>query len=240
MNFVDIFIIIFIGLFAIFGLYKGLIKIIFSFSKKIVAFVASYFLVGPFRKILLPSKLGLSINSKVFEWILQKNALLANLKDPTPADIEAIAESTNLPKFICDILYKLVEDDIAGKTLGELLSETVTYYIVTALAYIILVIILVIVISILSNVLNSLFETVVLKPFNRILGMCLNAFIAILFISLFFLGLNALAPTVSLISTFVDTYIDPNNPSFGIARFLYNNNILMWIVSDLININDII
>lgn len=239
MNFVDIFIIIFIGLFAIFGLYKGLIKIVFSFSKKLVAFVASYFLVSPFRKILLPSKLGSSINTKVFEWILEKNALLANLTDPTAADIEAIAESTNLPKFICDILIKLVEDDIAGKTLGELIAETVTYYIVTALAYIILVIILILVISILSNVLNSLFETVVLKPFNRILGMCLNAFVAILFISLFFLGLNALAPTVSFVNNFVETYIDPGNPSFGIARFLYNNNILMWIVSNLINVNDI-
>lgn len=239
MNFVDVFIIIFIGLFAIFGLYKGFIKIIFSFSKKLVAFIASYFLVAPFRKILLPSKLGTVINSKVFEWILEKNALLANLTDPTAADIEAISESTNLPKFICDILLKLVEDDLGGKTLGELISETVTYYIITVLAYIILVIILILVISILSSVLNSLFETIVLRPFNRILGMCLNSIIAILFISLIFLGLNALSPTVGFINSFVETYIDPSNTSFGVARFLYNNNVLVWIMANLVNAKDI-
>lgn len=239
MNYFDIFVLIFIGIFAIIGLSKGFVKIIFSFSKKIIAFIVAYFLVGPFRNILLPTKLGMTINASILGWVVEKNATLASLTDPTAADLEALSESMNIPKFLCEMLLKLVEEDLTGKTLGQLIADTLTYYAVTAIAYILLVIILMIVVSLLSSVLNSLFETVFLKPINRILGMGLNTIIALLFISLILLGLNALAPTVTFVGEFVETYIDPSNPDFGITRYLYNNNILIWVMNNVINIEDV-
>ena len=70
--------------------------------------------------------------------------------------------------------------------------------------------------------------------------MALNGFIGLLFVSLFLLGCNALSSTVGFVNTFVETYIDPTNPSFGVARFLYNNNILYLLIPNLINIQDIL
>ena len=239
MTMVDIFIIIFITIFALIGLKKGLIKIIFSFSKKLIAFIAAYFLTKPFTKLLIPSKLGVSINNSILEWICEKWPEIASITDPSAADIEIISESSHMPKFIIDMLLKLIDSDSIETTFGNLIADTITHYTVTVIAYFLLVIILLIVVSLLSNVLNSLFETVVLKPINRILGMLINITISLLFVSLALLALNALAPTVGFIDDFVQAYIDPSNSDFGVARFLYNNNILVWLMDNLISLEDI-
>ena len=235
---VDYIVLGFILIFAIIGVCKGLFKMIFSLSKKIIAFIVAYYLAGPVRDLLLPTTIGEKINGSVLAWVTEKIPDLVNITSPTDEQLSTISSSLNLPKFIVELILKAFNDKITTMSIGDTIASTVTYYTLTVLSYVGLFIVISILVLILGSLLNSLFESPILKPINRILGLGLGVLIATLIISLLLLITQSLS-SWSFMGDFVQSQIDPTNPSFGVTRFLYNHNILTYAIENVININQI-
>lgn len=238
LNIVDYIVLGIILLFAIIFFFKGFIKSLFSLTKKVLAIFLSFLLVKPVSGILLGTSLGDSARSSVLDWVVSKLGDVANITNPTSEQIGELSSSLNIPKFICDWIFQGFENNLADCTLGEAISKTITYYAFNILTFIALFIILSILIWIVVKVLNKVVETPLLKPINRLLGFALGAVYGALIVSVIFLGMSALS-SWDFINNIIQTYIDPLNESFGVARFLYNNNLLVLIYENIINIENI-
>ncbi len=225
-------------LFLIIGLAKGFFKMVFSLSKKIISLVLAYFLVSPVRSFVISSELGLKINNYCLDIVNSKLGDLALITNPSAEQIESLSDLLNLPKFVINLLYKAFQNDVTTMPLGESIAQTISYYFITIVSFIVLVIVIALLVFILARLLNSLFETPVLKPINRLLGMGLGLIIGVMIISFIFLIAQSMV-SLDFVGDLIEKYIDPNNPEFGIARFLYNNNFLLYALENIIHINDI-
>ena len=155
---------------------------------------------------------------------------------------EALTESLNLPKFISDLLVKVVGDGTAteGMTLGQVLAETLTYYVLTIVAFLLLLIVASIVIALLSKLLTNLFESESLSGINRFLGFVLGLAIGVVFIWIAFIVVDFAGTFIPWLQEKVVDYIDPESTEFGIARWMYNNNFMSTLIHNLLQSGDVL
>lgn len=240
LSIIDIIILVVVGVFAIIGLSKGFIKMIFSLSKKFIALLGSYLLVAPVRGVLLPSKIGLALYNPILNFINEKGGSLAQLTEFTDEQVSSLAQTMSVPEFIA----KLIGDSLAknlpeGLTLGESISQTLTYYALTVICFVALFIVILLLVYVLSKLLNSLFESLLLKPFNRLLGLAIGLLLGLFFVSLGLMIMSALS-SVEFVNNLISTQIEPANETFGIARWLYNNNLLVWFLKNVMHADEIV
>ena len=143
---------------ALIGIKKGFVKVLFSLIRKFASFFIALFLVKPVRSFLRTTVVNDKIYGFFLNWVNGKGE---QFSQPVPEGgmSEALKESLNLPKFLCDLLSKVIGDGSSteGMTLGEVFSETLTYYVLTIVAFILLLIVASIVIALLSSGLIQFF-----------------------------------------------------------------------------------
>ena len=226
---------------ALVGIKKGFIKVLFSLIRKFASFFIALFLVKPVRSFLRTT----IVNDKVFDffnnWTSSKGGAM-NEQIPEGGLSEALTESLNLPKFISDLLVKVVGDGTAteGMTLGQVLAETLTYYVLTIVAFLLLLIVASIVIALLSKLLTNLFESESLSGVNRFLGFVLGLAIGVVFIWIAFIVVDFVGTFIPWLQEKVVEYIDPESTEFGIARWMYNNNFMSTLIHNLLQSGDVL
>ena len=226
---------------ALIGLKKGFIKMLFDLIRKFASFFIAIFLVKPFRSFLRTTIVNDKIYDVFFNWLNGKGSPYTEAI-PEGGMSEALTESLHLPKFISDLLVKVVGDGTAteGMTLGEVLSETLTYYVLTIVAFLLLIIIASIVIAILSKLLTDLFESEGLKGANRFLGFVLGIAIGVVTIWIAFIVVDFAGTIIPVIHEKVSEWIQPELEEFGIARWMYNNNFMSGLVQNLLASGDVL
>lgn len=226
---------------ALIGLKKGFIKMLFDLIRKFASFFIAIFLVKPFRSFLRTTIVNDKIYDVFLNWMNGKGAPYTEAI-PEGGMSEALTESLKLPKFISDLLVKVVGDGTAteGMTLGEVLSQTLTYYVLTIVAFLLLIIIASIVIAILAKLLTNLFESEGLKGVNRLLGFVLGIAIGVVTIWIAFIVVDFAGAIISVVHEKVNEWIQPELEEFGIARWMYNNNFMSGLVQNLLSSGDVL
>ena len=226
---------------AIIGIKKGFIKVLFSLIRKFASFFIALFLVKPVRSFLRTT----IVNDKVFDffnnWTSSKGGAM-NEPIPEGGMSEALTESLNLPKFISDLLVKVVGDGSTteGMTLGQVLAETLTYYVLTIVAFLLLLIVASIVIALLSKLLTNLFESEGMKGINRFLGFLLGIAIGVVTIWIAFIVIDFVGAFIPWVQEKAAEFIEPEKEEFGIARWMYNNNFMSTLVHNLMISGDVL
>ena len=226
---------------ALIGLKKGFIKVLFSLIRKFASFFIALFLVKPVRSFLRTT----IVNDKVFDffnnWTSGKGGAM-NEPIPEGGMSEALTESLNLPKFISDLLVKVVGDGTAteGMTLGQVLAETLTYYVLTIVAFLLLLIVASIVIALLSKLLTSIFESDELKGINRFLGFLLGIAIGVFTIWIAFIVIDFVGTFIPWVQEKLVEFVKPEDPEFGLARWMYNNNFMSTLIHNLMASGDVL
>ena len=226
---------------AIIGIKKGFVKVLFSLIRKFASFFIAIFLVKPVRSFLRTTVVNEKIYGFFLNWVSGKGEQF-NQPVPEGGMSDALKESLKLPKFLCDLLSKVIGDGSAteGMTLGEVFSETLTYYVLTIIAFILLLIVASIVIALLSKIFVSIFESEQLKGINRFLGFILGIAIGVATIWIAFIIVDFAGTIIPWIQEKVVGMVDPENQEFGIARWLYNNNFMSTLVQNLLNSTDVL
>lgn len=241
LSIVDIVIIIVIGVAAIIGIKKGFIKMLFDLIKKFASLIIAYFLLKPTRNFLAGTIINDKIYDSVLGWATKKGGIFTE-EIPEGGLTEAMTTELKLPSVVTDLLKKVIGDgsNTTGMTLGEVLSQTLTYYALTIIAFIGLLIIFSIVIRILSKFFTNLFESNGLKGINRLLGLALGAGIAVIIVWIAFIVADFAATCIDSLANIIEEYIDPTNTEPGVARWLYNNNLLTNILGKLLEAGDVL
>ena len=226
---------------ALIGLKNGFVKTLISLIRKFASFFIALFLVKPFRSFLRNTIINDKIYDFFFNWASGKGGAF-NEPIPEGGMSDALKESLNLPKFLADLLAKVIGDGSSteGMTLGQVFSETLTYYILTIVAFLVLLIVISIAILLISKLLTSIFESESLKGINRLLGFLLGIAIGIVFVWIAFIVADFAGTLIPAVHDKLVEWIKPELEEFGIARFMYNNNFMATLVHNLLNSGDVL
>lgn len=237
---IDIIILVLIAVFALVGYFRGFVKMIFSLSRKLLSFVGAFLLVGPIRDWIIPQGIGDKMTNYINNWLISKNETIFSITNPTAEELASIKESLKIPNFIFESIENIFASNPSDLTLGKAIASTFMYYAMTVICFIILFILLQLIIWLVSKILNALMEAPVLKTFNRLFGLIVGISIGLVIVSVCLLLLSGASKCFSSVNEFVINYIDPTSTKFGITRWLYNNNLLVLLLEQVIHTDDIL
>lgn len=223
-----------IGLTAIVGGIKGLIKTVFGFASTIVSLLVAYMFYKPFAKILIKS-------TNIYYFLEEQIGETLNLNQGSETISSASERSSffgnlQVPEFIQNMLvdndtsevYQLLGLD-SGHSMNEYVSSFLANLAVNVLAFIILFVIVGLVIGIAAVILDLIAKLPVLKEVNHIAGFAIGLALGVLLLWIISLGLYF---TMSVqASGELQAMIDES----VIVPIFYNNNLLLNFLTEVTN-----
>lgn len=233
----DIVVIAILLFFGLIGLVKGFVNALLSICKGFLSLIVAYFLAPHFANYLQTTFLNDKINGSLLNWANNKGELFAQ-PIPEGGISQMVGDQLNLPQFLIDFLNSLIGNNeiVSGITLGQFLADTLTYYVLLIIAFFILTLISRIIIALISRILTKLVEEGGGFRFvNRLLGFFVGLGKGFLIVLVIFFVARFLTSWFTGIDNLIVQYINPDNPEFGIARWIYNNNFLDFIINKMLN-----
>ena len=227
-----------IALLLLIGIKRGLFKTLISLIKDILSFVLSLIFVKPLTLLFVNSNLGTKLTLKFETLLIEKNPLFETILTPSNKDklIEMTLQQLNLPAKIVELFSKMLSNTINLESVNDLsiaaaIAPTITYYIFLVLSFILIFI----VVRILARLLNKLFKSFeqipLLKFVNRFFGGILGLVVGVLLVCMISYALTFIIPLDLPISNWFIENMKLNEETFTISKYLYNENILLIIIS---------
>ncbi|MDD3171329.1 MAG: CvpA family protein, partial [Bacilli bacterium] len=242
---IDIIILVILGLFAIIGLAKGFVKQVLSFANLLVAIILAFVTVKPVSVYLSGTKLAPLINEKVVEFLASKGEIFTTvIPEGATSDAAAVVvDQLGLPGFIDKILINMISLDETsyGLTYSEVLAQKIGPLLLIVISFIALVIVIFIVMKLLVHFIDSFVKnSKAISGINKFLGMILGLVKAVIIVSLLMLALSALGGFFPTINDFMITDMKIGIEGFGIGKFVYENNPVIWAFENLIDLDKIL
>lgn len=169
MNFVDILIIVFIGLTCFEGYKRGFIKTLFDTIGLFIAFFASknfYYLVEQF--LLDNTKLYVKVHD-FFE--IKASGLTGILKNSSDSIANSFRETLKLPIELQNIISNIFASNASSNADSfTLFVDKISVILIRSLSFFITFLIIYVLLVILSNFINVIFKLPVLNLTNRLFG----------------------------------------------------------------------
>lgn len=205
MNYIDYFIIGFILIYSLWGLSKGIIKIVFDLLGYIVAIFTAKLLSPYLIQYVNSTVIYEKIQTRVFESVNKLDPIVSQKLSTykIPSDMSGILnkepEIINMLKDFPSLLES-IENNIS-KFSGKLMLDIIADYVVLILCFLTVFIIVKIIFSIVVAIIISRNEDMPLAVINRFLGLLLGAITSILLLSLIFQVAEVLTLTSANIIT---------------------------------------
>lgn len=204
MNYIDYLIIGLVVFYALWGLSKGLVKIIFDFMGYVVAFFTAKLFAPQLAEILSKSALYVTIKDGIITTFEKISPDLSNLQTlKIPGNLNDFIQSEPGIKEIFNSYPKLMDTMQKGITdfSGQGFIDTLASYVILVLSALILFLIAKVVFSIIVSIILSQRDEMPLAFINRILGLTFGLTIAFILLSFFFQLAEVYALTSSPVLT---------------------------------------
>ena len=242
---IDIIILIILGVFALIGFAKGFIRQVLSFANLLVAIILAFVTVKPVSVFLSDTKLAPFIHEKVVEFLASKGEIFTTPipNDATNETLVPILDQLGLPGFIDKILLNLItiDETAYGLTFSEVLAQKIVPTLLIVISFIALVLVIFIVMKILIHFIDSFVKkSKAVSGINKLLGLALGFAKAIVIVSLLMLALSALGGLFPAINEFMIADMKIEIEGYGIGKFIYEKNPVLWVFDNYIDLNKII
>lgn len=242
---IDIIILIILGVFALIGFAKGFIRQVLSFANLLVAIILAFVTVKPVSVFLPDTKLAPFIHEKVVEFLASKGEIFTTPipNDATNETLVPILDQLGLPGFIDKILLNLItiDETAYGLTFSEVLAQKIVPTLLIVISFIALVLVIFIVMKILIHFIDSFVKkSKAVSGINKLLGLALGFAKAIVIVSLLMLALSALGGLFPAINEFMIADMKIGIEGYGIGKFIYEKNPVLWVFDNYIDLNKII
>lgn len=202
--FLDIVLIVILGLSIFFGYKKGLIKVAFNLCAFILSIIITFFLYTPITNWVIKNT---EFDDNIKEMIIEKNK-----------ETDHHTENEHIQKFISEYINETKEN--ALKDMAKIISEKAIAIAVAIILFIAIRLLLIILNFLISGIANL----PIIKQFNKLGGVVYGALVGIFIIYLIL--------AIMFFVIFVNnngTIAQAINTS-TISKILYNNNILLNII----------
>jgi hypothetical protein len=226
------------------GQFKG-IRQVLSFANLLVAIILAFVTVKPVSVFLSDTKLAPFIHEKVVEFLASKGEIFTTPipNDATNETLVPILDQLGLPGFIDKILLNLItiDETAYGLTFSEVLAQKIVPTLLIVISFIALVLVIFIVMKILIHFIDSFVKkSKAVSGINKLLGLALGFAKAIVIVSLLMLALSALGGLFPAINEFMIADMKIGIEGYGIGKFIYEKNPVLWVFDNYIDLNKII
>ena len=220
MNFVDIIIIIFVGLICLDGYKKGFIKTLFDTIGIIVAFFLSkqfYYIVEEF--LLKHTKLYIKVHD-FFE--LKAKGFTEILQNGTENIANGFREALKLPVELQNVVSNMFN---TGTTTNvdtfTLFVDNISVIVIRSLSFLITFLIIYVILVLASNFINVLFKLPVLNLANRLFGAFTGAIKAVIIL---YIAFALCSPLIGFVqdNKLIDGILESES-----SKIFYDNNIIL-------------
>ena len=235
MNWVDYGVLAIIGMYAIYGLSKGLVRSVF----KLVSFIIAGFLSMQFYPVvsqiltktfhldtMLAKIIGKNLETMFKSGQLSNTAAQSANHTPTPGDINTLISSWSLPKsFETSLTNNLAiqANHFAGNLIDSV-SKNITTNLINIISMLVVFAAASIVLICISTLLDGIASLPILSQINHAGGIIFGAFEGLVVVYIVFAILTIFASIQSMKGLF-----EGINAS-TIAKGLYNNNLLLLLL----------
>ncbi|MDD4780001.1 MAG: CvpA family protein [Tissierellia bacterium] len=220
MNFVDILIIIFIGVSCFDGYKKGFIKTLFDTIGLIVAFLLSRNLYGFVEQFLLNHT---RLYVKVYGFFENKAASLSGLFESNKQNItNDLVGSLKLPAELQNVVSNIfIHNTSTNTNLFATFVDKISIILIRSISFIITFLVLYIMLVLLSNFINLIFKLPGLNITNRVFGAAVGILKSIIILYI------AFALCTPLIGFNSNGFIAENILNSESSKIFYDNNLIL-------------
>ena len=200
------------------GLVKGFVGQIFALLGGIAAIVVAIFTctyVADFLTATFPT-IKESISAQVNSLLGIDGVLFEGAKE----QILASLQQTTIPAFLHEVIADLIIQQ--GASLN--LAETVTGWVITAIAFVVTFVLALIVFGIFKKIFKALTNIPAINAIDRILGMIFKVALTLAILVVIFIALSLFA------NTFVNELLQPVTEA-GEQVKCYFNDLLTWVIN---------
>lgn len=221
MNFIDILIIIFIGITCLEGFRRGFIKTLFDTVGLMASFFLSRIFYGGVESFLLKNT---KIYDKIHDFFAVKAVGFTEILQGTSKDVvNGFKQSLNLPVELQKVVSDMFQSGISssGTDIFSLFVDNISHIILRSLSFLITFLAIYTVMVIASNLINIIFKLPVLNITNRVFGLGVGLFKSAVILYIVF----ALAsPLIGFVkdNKVVDGVVNSES-----SKIFYKNNLIL-------------
>jgi uncharacterized membrane protein required for colicin V production len=192
MNWIDVGILLVLGLSVLFGLYKGFVKM----AAGLISFVLAWVIAISCYPLLANVLKGSETLTNTVQYYIEDTSRLADQVNlpvdsfQTMGEIEAAVESAQLPGPISDLLTKNISDQAflsdSLTTMGDYLNQTVVNFAMNLIAFLILFLAVKIICAIVLKAIDFAMKLPVLTTLNSALGCVFGFFTGLILLYVIF------------------------------------------------------
>jgi len=220
MNFIDIIIIIFIGLICLDGYKRGFIKTLFDTIGLIVAFFLSkqfYYIAENF--LLKHTKLYIKVHD-FFE--LKATGFTEILQNSTEDIANSFREALKLPVELQNVVSNMFSANTSTNLDAfSIFVDNITLIVIRSIGFLITFLIIYIILVLASNFINIIFKLPVLNLANRLFGAAIGAVKAVIIL---YIAFAICSPLIGFLqdNKLVDGILESES-----SKIFYDNNIIL-------------
>jgi uncharacterized membrane protein required for colicin V production len=233
---VDVLIVLSVIGLIILGWKSGFLLKIIQLASSLFGLIASILLARPFSKVL-DGWFGEGIYSRIETFLLDRIASGDTLA--TEANIREAFEGMALPNFIVEWVINSVNAEETIQSFINAVTPLLTSLVLLLIAFVTLFfgsMLLFLLLKLLAKMITSL---PIIKQVDKFLGAIFGLFKAavLIFVLLFLLGLLITIPAINnFMGEFIINDMQLQNDSFRLSKWLYDNNILKYIINVFVTI----
>ena len=215
---------------VIFGFKSGFLLKVIKLASSLFGLIASLLLARPFSKVL-DSWFGEGIAGKINTYLLDK--ITNGSMVETEENIRQALSELALPEFIVDWIVDAVDAESSIQGFVDSVTPMLKDLILILIAFVALFFGSMLVFLLLKALAKMITSVPVIKQVDKFLGAIFGLFKAaiLIYVLLFLLGLLISVPAINnLIGDFLIVDMQLDNDNIRISKWLYDNNILKYLV----------
>lgn len=215
------------------GFKKGFFKIVIKLIKGILSLILAIIFAKPIANILMETPVGTFIQGHLNDaFVAQGGIFTLTITEANKAEVFNYGlTELNIPSFMSNLLVNYLDELVVlngSVNVAEALSNSLTFYILVAVAFIIVYIVVLLLCAILNKILKNIAELPIIKPFNRLAGALLNGVIGVFSVCIILYLITLILPFSSEFSLWFSETIMLDDPEvFTLSKFLYENNLVL-------------
>ena len=213
MGIIDIVVIVTFLTLAIIGIVKGFVKSFFSSFAWLIGYILAMILSKPLANILLGSSVGVNLVDTISNWFINKHEIFSMDVSLLTNEIltEALSE-IGIPSILHNLLLGDFNiSDLNNCSLAMYLSPKITLYIFSGISFFVIYLLGFVLMKLLGKLLGKIVKGGAFNVLDRVLAAE---------------GINA----------WFSADIGLGTEEFGLAKYLYENNAVVYIISKYINL----
>lgn len=237
MGIIDTVILLLFLVVIIFGFFRGFIKQVLASLAWLIAIIAAVCLCSVVAEAVMEMKIGLSLNDSIYEFIASKGeSFTAVIPSMNDEELSTALTQIGIPNILHSFIVKNIDLSTFSETsIASFISPKISLVLLTIISFIVIYLFVFIIIKVIAKLFGNIVRGSALGFVDGVLGAIWGSVKICILISVLMLALSFVVtmPFGESINEWIITDMRLNEEGFGIAKFFYENNLILFAISKL-------